>query len=744
MPVVYSDREGAPTKRGFFGRIKDILSPRKDQVSDQQSSVDPTSSSDDDDDRDFDSIPPPKEEEAGADGEVSESEFGEGKASQGKESRLSKKSRYNLRPRKSIWKARDFHTRTERQLQAQLRKLKSKESKTRLQSKTHLAEDQSIQGHLQSPSAPLYPQLDSVSANVPPLGLGGLAGNKFQGYFPSPSQEEFGAIGGILEEQELEWDNFELEKPEIENRSIQRSSVNPQGNTVQATVPSILAEGTGARPKEIKRTSQVTGHFPTGQTTSRFISLGALGGEETKVIQVTSPSPVIKQEDEEVKRGHLGATDQQVGALIVPPENNLGRIPGQEAEDHSKVLGLKEQARDGQCVGKDCGTGQILVTEMAGGNKQPGGQIEARETEQRAPMVPRIQLDLGPLAEYLGNVQQQQAISLLQNVQPFSGTSAFGGKSPRFDSWIRNFESIISMAVWTEQKKLKLLSSKLVLVAADELEDYLRSRNECDVTFQDVKEYLTHRFHGSETRNTHAIEYRDCILQPGEMILDYLSRLKKLFYMVYPLTDRERTNPDVLHKCEAILKDKFVDGLPIELRCKLKRKTHLSLEGLAKLAISHSDSYEEEIRAKKEADYIASIHQKHASAVENKIPEVISKLSDQMESNSKETKQLLEGVLQLMSQFQMSLTKAPPERRTRPTYDGNSSSIVCHFCRKEGHILRYCKVYQEAKRNAVGVCSSCGRAGHSAADCRSTQGQRADNGLLRGTPQTNPLNSENE
>ena len=61
----------------------------------------------------------------------------------------------------------------------------------------------------------------------------------------------------------------------------------------------------------------MTGHFPTGQTTSRFISLGALGGEETKVIQVTSPSPVIKQEDEEVKRGHLGATDQQVGALIV-------------------------------------------------------------------------------------------------------------------------------------------------------------------------------------------------------------------------------------------------------------------------------------------------------------------------------------------------------------------------------------------------------------------------------------------
>ena len=116
MPVVYSDREGAPTKRGFFGRIKDILSPRKDQVSDQQSSVDPTSSSDDDDDRDFDSIPPPKEEEAGADGEVSESEFGEGKASQGKESRLSKKSRYNLRPRKSICKARDLHTRTERQL----------------------------------------------------------------------------------------------------------------------------------------------------------------------------------------------------------------------------------------------------------------------------------------------------------------------------------------------------------------------------------------------------------------------------------------------------------------------------------------------------------------------------------------------------------------------------------------------------------------------------------------------------
>ena len=55
-------------------------------------------------------------------------------------------------------------------------------------------------------------------------------------------------------------------------------------------------------------------------------------------------------------------------------------------------------------------------------------------------------------------------------------------------------------------------------------------------------------------------------MQPSELPIEYACRLKKLFYFTYPLSEANKANMDTLTKLEEVLKDKFVDGLPLEIR----------------------------------------------------------------------------------------------------------------------------------------------------------------------------------
>jgi hypothetical protein len=151
---------------------------------------------------------------------------------------------------------------------------------------------------------------------------------------------------------------------------------------------------------------------------------------------------------------------------------------------------------------------------------------------------------------------------------------------------------------------------------------------------------------------------------------------------------------------------------------------------------------EEEARVKKVAEYIEMFNETQTSAVEKEIFECLSKLCEQMASTNKRTEQLLEGFFKLRSQFPMSQTATLSKRKTGKTYNANRSPIICYFCRKEGHILRKCKAYRIARKNAIGGCSVGGRTGHCATDFREAQGQRADNGPLRGAPWTYSLKLE--
>jgi hypothetical protein len=158
--------------------------------------------------------------------------------------------------------------------------------------------------------------------------------------------------------------------------------------------------------------------------------------------------------------------------------------------------------------------------------------------------------------------------------------------------------------------------------------------------------------------------------------------------------------------------------------------------------VKRENFYEEVARAEKLAEYVR-FYQTLPFAVEYEIAESINKLSEQMANTSKRTEQLVEGILKLMTLLPMPQTAALSERKTGKKNNPNRSSIICYFCRKEGHILRKCIAFQKARKNATGDCSVEGRAGHSAAGFRGALGQRMDNGSVMGAPHTNPLNSEN-
>jgi hypothetical protein len=70
---------------------------------------------------------------------------------------------------------------------------------------------------------------------------------------------------------------------------------------------------------------------------------------------------------------------------------------------------------------------------------------------------------IADLVRICGSHQDNQTMMLLQNITPFSGVPSLKGlPNPRFETWIRTFESIVDMGNFEDAKKIKLLSSKLI------------------------------------------------------------------------------------------------------------------------------------------------------------------------------------------------------------------------------------------------------------------------------------------
>lgn len=336
--------------------------------------------------------------------------------------------------------------------------------------------------------------------------------------------------------------------------------------------------------------------------------------------------------------------------------------------------------------------------------------------------------------------QQQQAISLLQGLHSFSGSSSVDGLKPlRFDHWIRQFESIISIARWQEDRKIKLLASKLTDLAADSLEDFLQGTPRA--TYDLVKRHLMNRFH-SEVRSSYVKEYKDCRRLPGETVIDYACRLKKLFHLAYPMGDTMRNNTDAVNITERILKDKFIDGLPFEIRYKIKQKEFPTFDELVKFSNKMAVCFDEERKEKEHREIISNIHGISLGRENSAL--------DEVRDLKKQIQAIHDAMIQQVAASQPR--GLPPPWQGTPTNgqgrqrqfvpfqnsqslqrqgsfrpgnyrQNNVKQIICEFCQIPNHTKATCRRFFAVHR----LCFNCGKEGHMARDCPDDMSNRSNN-----------------
>ena len=134
-------------------------------------------------------------------------------------------------------------------------------------------------------------------------------------------------------------------------------------------------------------------------------------------------------------------------------------------------------------------------------------------------------------------------------------------------------------------------------LAAEALDDYVRAGKK---TYTQIKSCLMGRFHGHETRLMYSSEYKSCRMQPSELPIEYACRLKKLFYLAFPLTEENKASTDTMNKLEEVLKGKFVEGLPLEIRHKVRDKTFKTFDELVKFTGRKASNFEDEKKDKEE------------------------------------------------------------------------------------------------------------------------------------------------
>lgn len=337
----------------------------------------------------------------------------------------------------------------------------------------------------------------------------------------------------------------------------------------------------------------------------------------------------------------------------------------------------------------------------------------------------------------LGFQNQNQAMLLLQSLQGFSGSSSVEGlKAPRFEQWIRSFESILEIASWDEERKVKLLSSKLTGIAAEALDDYVRSGK---TTYSTIKLRLMERFHGHETRLMYSQEYKNCRMQPSELAIEYACRLKKLFYLTFPLTDADKANTDTLNKLEEVLKDKFVDGLSFEIRHRVRDKSFKTFDELVKYTSNKSSYYEDEKKDKEERKRIANIYDNESGrdrqqvALVEEIRAIRSEIQAiQMGNNGYPSQRHQIGQaahLKSLDTKGNNQTNMQQQRGIQGTsgynqgFNGNGSQLEqqgkCEFCGIWNHGKEACRKYAKT----FVTCFTCNGKGHYSWECQLKDGQ---------------------
>ena len=301
--------------------------------------------------------------------------------------------------------------------------------------------------------------------------------------------------------------------------------------------------------------------------------------------------------------------------------------------------------------------------------------------------------------------EQKIAITLIATVPSFSGKG-----TTRFETWIKHFDTQLDTADFDEEKKVRLLLSKLT---NDALECALgfRERNPISAkSYENMKNCLFQRFHGNETRVQYVTEFQNCTRLAGESLRDFACRLQKLFAHAYPMMKGMPTGPEVL------LMDKFICGLPRKLQNDLKHKEYPSFEALIKKAEARLACYDDQFD-----DTIANINAVSAYQTQPIIHSV------QPSPNDAGHKGVIDAVSQLCSIVQQNMSiqteelqkmrkqgshqqvKFSDQNKSRPQQEycafhgcwtnhhtGNcwtrerQQNYTCDICNERGHNHMYC------------------------------------------------------
>ena len=187
-------------------------------------------------------------------------------------------------------------------------------------------------------------------------------------------------------------------------------------------------------------------------------------------------------------------------------------------------------------------------------------------------------------------VTNTEAIALLAQVPYFSGSS-----SSRFDSWIKHFDSIMDTANWPEERKIKLLCSKLTNSASNCVENFKINHPHDAKSYEKLKMALHKRFHGNESRHHYAKQFKSCKRLPGESVIEYADRISILFNHAHPM-DKDEKNPSgkTIALREELLKDYFIDGLSLDLRSRVRHKTFECFDKLVELTNTFAMNYDDD------------------------------------------------------------------------------------------------------------------------------------------------------
>lgn len=333
--------------------------------------------------------------------------------------------------------------------------------------------------------------------------------------------------------------------------------------------------------------------------------------------------------------------------------------------------------------------------------------LNGQELGQQVATKPKLDSELW--TGYLSTQQQQQTISLLAPVVPFSGNGP-----TRFEDWIAHFESVMDTADWDDDRRVKLLCSKLTHLATDSVNTFRQSHPIGARSYKRIKQCLNDRFHGSDDRVHYSTEYKNCVHMPGESVRDYGCRLQKLFLFAYPMIGVP--SADILSMREKMLMDKFVDGLVLELRQCVRFKEYANVETLIRATERYAASREEIKREKRQVEFVNAISPRNPQSADfDAMFKANQKLMSDMVS------QTSTAIENLCSTFRKNVNVNDKQNAGRGSgwnqggYSAHQQSRpFCDFCKTNGHTRARCRRDPE-NRN----CFRCGQPGHFSRECPS-------------------------